>query len=790
MPTHPLEKIIRRLDPGWPPAQLDPDERLVLLDVATGKTLDKKPLLSLREIRGYLVNTQRNPVECEGPVCSIKSPETRLAMDVACRYEARCEKGDEKKLVAALARGDHAAALVDRFIADRVVDFVAGETAVGRDVCVDFLTLRGPLQAFIADRARSELGLILEVQVHPRPDPDRDLTAIPVRTELFPARVCDQDDQVEIRLATELEIDLSRRMRAVLFHHQSGGLEEAVRQVVRRVLADETTLHAFTYELTTTVRRRLLEAVNQRLAEEGRRISFLQLESRAGGDPAAGLGEIERAVTCKIADCTESIVVRHRLQLSLCDLGRFRSAGVGDLRTWVTERLEEITRDVLFDRRYLDLLLSFAPDEAQIKSRMEREVARIGYTVRQLVTAPALEPLRWREGLAIPDVDETFATFDSRIDVGLVIVVHGKIVDLRHPNLQRYLVPHSRLVDDVREAVLRETRRIMHRISPERFYMRFAYSDVAGEEAVRELLEGQLSALLAERFAIEDLSVTVKPKETELTRRLERLQRGLHTVEVTCTPLNRSGEEVTYRIDFDVLGVAPDGWYLFLAKGQPPSPEGANGARQVRPEEVELGRIREVIAEDVKSKVQIAPREILQFADLGRYRDLIEVLQQSVRRKVESVFGLVVRIINMNRLATFGEQRRGEAVAHAITTSLETGEKILEQKKSDLKLLYEKRSGMLKSDLLDMNDETVAFLEGRISALEKEVAPDQLGRGQDEVKVLFTDAAALSPADEWKRMAMGAPALSPPSEQGRLTEHPQDDAQSSDAAERAPDAPP
>lgn len=792
--SHPLDKVIRRLESNWLPTRLEAEEQLIIFDVGASKVLAKKPLISLgRDIRYYLVNTRRRPVECEGPVCQIKSASTRFSIDIVVRYDARCDKGNEEKLVAALVRGDRPAAVVDRFIGDRIEDFVASESAAARDACLEFPQLQGALQAYIADRARNELGLTLDVLA--RPQIADQIQVIAVKTDYFPARVCDHDDQVEIKITTELEIDPVNRMRAVLFHQRSAGLEECLRQVVRQVLAEQITFHSFTFELTSTVRRRLIEAINERLTQEGRRIAYLQIESRTDGYRAGGTGEIEHSVSCKIADCDYLIDVKHRLKLSLCDFGRFRNSGIEDLESWVTTRLEDITRDALFEKRYLDLLLAFRPDEIEIKTRMEREVGEVGYTVKQLITAPALEPLRWKEGFLIEDISDTFATRDSRIEVGLNIVVKGRISDLRNPNLQKYLTPRSKLFNDLREAVLRETRQIIHGVSPEHFYMRFAYSDEPSAPAVRETLEAQIGKLLADRFAIEDIGVIAKPLETELTKRLEHLQRGPHRVDVTCSPLNRGGEEVQYRIDFDILGVPPDGWYAFRAKchtfprkirkaisnnddriGEEISQINFENPFEdlevekaiIESAEQELQRVREVIAEDVKTKLQVAPREILQFTDLGRYRDLMQVIQQSLRDKVERVFGLRINIVNINRLATHGEQKGSESVRHAIDTSMDTGKEILSRKKADLLMLYEKRKEMLENDI-GSDDPVLADLEQRIKALEEEVSPDQFTRGQQEVKALLPGRRGNSRSEEWKRLALGEESAESPGEPARLT---------------------
>jgi hypothetical protein len=98
------------------------------------------------------------------------------------------------------------------------------------------------------------------------------------------------------------------------------------------------------------------------------------------------------------------------------------------------------------------------------------------------------------------------------------------------------------------------------------------------------------------------------------------LLEGPHSLEVDCFPLNdpSRGEQVTYRIEFDVEGVQENGWHTFRAKGFPSF-------------DAELERLREVMAQDIKSKVELAPREYRQFTDFGVQRQIEQVIHDSTR---------------------------------------------------------------------------------------------------------------------------------------------------------------
>jgi hypothetical protein len=139
-----------------------------------------------------------------------------------------------------------------------------------------------------------------------------------------------------------------------------------------------------------------------------------------------------------------------------------------------------------------------------------------------------------------------------------------------------------------------------------------------------------------------------------------------------------------------------------------------------------------------------------------------------VRAKVERVFGLRIQIINMNRLATYGEQKSRDAVRYAIDISMETGKEVLANKRADLAMLYGKRSEMINSGV-EGDDLILADLEQRIRKLEQEIAPDQMERGQQEVKSLLPAPPEGSRAEEWKRLALVNPSVDPATDRVRLT---------------------
>jgi hypothetical protein len=690
--AYPLDSIIRRLDPEALPALLGPDEKLVIFDARTCKALEKKPFLAFgRDLRYYLVCTRRLPLECRGPVLKLKSKTTRLTCNVELSYEVRCERGNEEKLVASLHRGEHPGVMLDEFLANGIEDFVNDPANATRDVCLDLLEVRAEAGAYLAERALAELGVSLEVHLWPQLE-DK-LQAQSAKPGFFPIRLKDHDREIDLKFTTDIEIDPDNRMQAVLRYSQVTTLEEKLKQVIRQTLAQEVRLHQFCYELTGTVRSLLIEAINQSLKDEGRKITYLLLESPVLGSRPPQLEEVEHLVECVIRDCEEKIQVVHHLQLSLSDLGRLRATGITNLGSWAKARLTDITRSALFDKTYLDLLL--APGWEAIKAAMEHEAAVIGYAVKQLIVVPHLPPLSWKDALPIDQYESSYVTKDSRVEVRLNIVVKGQIVNLNSPKLERYLRPSSKIADDMKETIRRETQMLMHRIDPERFYMRFDIFE-NGERPVREEIEEHLGKVLAERFDVEEISVVAKPLETDLSRRLSALQEKPQTLEVSNLSFTDHGssESVTYRIIYKIAGVHESGWHTFRSLRFTSADE-------------ESTSIKEILGECVKGMFQIVPGNCLQYENFKTKSQLQEVVRVAAASVLDA-FGLSIDITEVRRKETEGElsaQRKLQAAIReservAITAAEKSGD-------SDLLLLdmlNEKVHGLIEADA-DSSDE-------------------------------------------------------------------------------------
>lgn len=157
---YPLDSVIRAVDCSKPPDLYSSSEKLVIIDAKTGDILAKKPLMSFREIRCYVVSTQK---EAENDVLDdskVKDLATARAISLNITYQASCESGKEQDLVKALFKGDNPGAVVEQFIRQCLQDFVRDNKNNGINF-IDgyFQGLKEKAQDYISQRANQEINL-------------------------------------------------------------------------------------------------------------------------------------------------------------------------------------------------------------------------------------------------------------------------------------------------------------------------------------------------------------------------------------------------------------------------------------------------------------------------------------------------------------------------------------------------------------------------------------------------------------------------------------------------------
>ncbi|MEK8016135.1 MAG: hypothetical protein VSS75_004645 [Candidatus Parabeggiatoa sp.] len=703
---YPLDSVIRKVDCSKPPDDISHSEKRVIIDAKKGEVLPKKPLISFRDLRCYLVSTQ-NYANCEVWGCQIKHIATARAVSFNITYRASCESGKEADIVKLLFKGPNPQEVLGQFFKQYLQDFALKNNG-GHFIDDYFSGWQEKAEAYLNKRANQEIDLNLELRIS-LTDADK-IKPLQIQSDSFPVRVKDYAEEMNLKIKEAmLQVNEDNKINIIATNERSSELQALLQEKIGAFLRENVTLHEFCDQLESRLREKLIHHLNNVLLERGRKISALYLESSdivALRPKEAPLFKYE--IDCTIKDSPTPICVEHDVLMQLNDLGKYWAAKIEDLETWFKEQVKTITQTMLLEQRYADLILDFDSKDAQIehdiKKAVEQKANSIGYAIKHLFVIPNLDPIIIkREGISFEETNE-FVTYDARVRVRLSIVVEAEIN--RIENIKPYLHPQTKLLDEFKKVVTEQARLIIHKIEPERFYMRFWPSpDNPNEVSVEQELKKGISDKLKDVFQLENITITPKrdSKDDPLAERLHALQEGFHDFTVETFPLREAGHEesVTFNGKFQILAVDQFGWYTFQI-------------HNYQSKEKEIADIRSVLEQDIKTSLEPVPTEFIRYRDQKTKNEIHKIFNYSVK-KITEQFGLVVKIVNIERLPTASEkladsvrdshhQRALERLKTEDQMASETNEAHLKE----LEILLKKEQDLIEAGIEDDDPEMEA----------------------------------------------------------------------------------
>lgn len=630
---YPLDRVIQRVDADFPVPK-DSSQRLVTMDARTGRAVPRPRLFGWGEYRHYVVSNRNDPhhhahLEFE----PLRIPDVKHPVDVRVTAQVSCEAGNEEKLAEALF--DPAAPpfeALERRVHGWLLDQAGDDVPAFVARCIHE---REALQAEFAAALLRETGLRARFAL--ALDAEDALKTERVDTHLAVA-ASDYDEEQDLGIRLDLEVDERRRAEAILHHPRRHELDGLVTDEVKAFIRRNVSLQEYADGFATgPVRDALVRHLNAVLAPVGRKAGVLVLQTKAV--PVQPSPPREIRVRCKVLEYPELIVIANKVLLRLADMARYHSAGSPELDGWLRSTLDALVPQVLFDARYIDLLIRFGPWEERIRKGLEEAAEAIGYEIRHIITVPDLEQIRLRAPFPI-EREGTFQTRLRNVEAKLQVVISACI-----PNLERIEDLLNRR-EDVRarmeEAVLAALRERLHAIEPERFYMRFAFTDprVPGE---RQSVEAELTKLVRDRlqaapFHAEVLSIVIKQLDTELAERFNRLQNGICPFSMVIESYH--GGTVTLAGDFRVSGVDPDGWHLF----QRLSPD--------------IDAIGNELTTHLLSRLRPLRSEALTFREESERATIERLVCGFAHEFGTQQFGLILDVMNIRREPTPEEARR------------------------------------------------------------------------------------------------------------------------------------
>ena len=446
---------------------------------------------------------------------------------------------------------------------------------------------------------------------------------------------------------------------------------------------------------------------------------------------------VDHEVACRIKNY--ELQVKVNLALNLVDQRLFRKANIDNVDTYVRQRIESIVQNELLSISYAQLVREFTPKgiQGKIKNAIDKFTAGIGFSVTQLVAIPQLDIFQWLDQFHfVTDEDENgvtlqdqeYATKDSRINVKLSIAVNGRVSGFHGDFMEKLLRPDIDLRLKMKEVVIEVCRNFLHETEPSDFYFHFGSKSSSGY-SFESSLEGLIRAKLEKEYNAEDLSIIIKPVDTEITRRFKGLQRGAHQVRVT----NFLGE-VDIDIWYKVLAIHPDGWSRFQANDYDSTEtEIAEISRKVKNYvEYYLNNILPVDFNDSRDtefhkqlETIISGPKMFNGSPFG-FNDWLDIGEKPkcAKSEVISEFGLVIQKtdirINTNEFekGLIADRLDERHIKELRSTQRKAQAKLLlEGETQDLETLQEKRKEALEAE----DDELVEQLDEQIRAIGQSV---------------------------------------------------------------------
>jgi hypothetical protein len=643
------------------------EAKIIRVDIKKGQIMPRKILMGLRRhVRYYRVSTGSS---AEASVeITVKDFSSKLSVVVNISYQVKCPPGNEEKLVLALYKGDNPTTVFNRLIDTLVQDFAALKRKNDVNPVLEYFKYREELKKHLVRTILEKVGL--EAEIILALADEKELKTFTIKSRDFSLRVNDFDDEMSLRFETGLAVSNNNRIYAVLDYPHRGELETFIQDHIKKYVLENIPLHDFAYHLNHSVKQKIIVMLNHLLEKKGREVAWLRLESIFSATSVEDTMKLQHTVQCDIKDYSKKIEVEHKLLMQLEDIGKYKAKQPGKgLKEWMEEKLNEITQNALFEKRYVDILLDFEKPEddrqtlKDIKKDMQEFAGSIGYTVKHLIVEPNMKPLIVkRDGFLVQKTGD-FSTLNNKVNVKLDIVVTGHLRDLS--KIPQYITPEKDIIVEMEQVIYNESEKQMHSVDPEKFYMPFKFPD---EESIEDMLKIGIKERLESIFFACDVNVIIKRLETDLIQRILNLINGNpYHLDIEVMPLRGRGaqEEVAFEVEFLVETVSR--WNTFIYKN-------------FESHSQEINKIKEALEKDISEKFQTIPFGVLSFIRKEESRMLLEIARKS-HSKIVVVFGLDIKISYVKRKPTPAEEAQKKILGKRVLAQIETETGIIEKEK-------------------------------------------------------------------------------------------------------------
>ena len=619
-------------------------------------------------------------------------------VSLSVNYQAGFEPSDRDRVASAFASSKSFTGEIDKKLQTWIAQFI--EHTKPEYFLDRYVTQVIELQSNLCQRAKTEVGLKLDLRVQLEKQHQLLPISISATKQPFPltVRVKDCDDELQLRVRTDLNYDESNIVNAVLrsLPDQEIPIVNLVTKKIKEFLVESVTINEFSYELKTTVRDNLATFLNQNLLDYGRKVEFLSLESDAVTTIPQEIIEIEHRVICNVQGYSKPVEVKNIIQLLPKDLSMFRKmlptnqkdGEPSPLDVWVKSKLDKIVKPLLLNQRYINILTKFDPIASAIKIGMENEAKLIGFSAEHIVSVPDLEHFELTREFTLDDVEGSeYLTNNTNVKVKLNTATTARIIDFT--KIEAYL---DKSTEDIKKLMQNAIQRViqekLNNVVPERYYMHFYHDDQGRslEEEIREIIIKKLT----ESFGAEVKSVVARPIDTAIVTHYKELRGRIGSFKFEISPLS-AGQPVKFEADFQISGVEKDSWHVFqeriesMHRSQEPrrkelkrlhdkfdnelrdydnDDDDFNPIKEkihsIEEELSGIDNIRKSIEKTIQRRLNLLDSDMIAYSDYRNLEAMEREINSWAREGVKSQYGLEITIENLKRDRTLEETWKSE----------------------------------------------------------------------------------------------------------------------------------
>jgi hypothetical protein len=615
--SYPLDNIIKSVDKKKFLSSA-PEQRCII-ECKSGKAKDRAGRF---ENVDYFLVTHSVTVKHTGSSIHIED-DTGRYIDICPSYRVSCPPGNQTRVAENLySEASGPAVVLDRIIESWIIKAAGANVA---DFIDTYLAQRASLQAQIVDDARAHIGLDLKGIELALDDEEAALKTLRLEFKSLLVGVSDFEEEQSLNFIGDLRVDERNKINAIATHKQRWKLNDRIQEEILEFFSEKVELEQLYGDLVI-VRDDLKRYLNERLKWAGRQFGNVFLK-RAVLEEIPPFIKKAIPVRLEVPEYPDEIKIDNRIEMVRKDAAKFKANKPESLEDWITEQVEQVVSSVFFGKTYVDILLKREQLQDEIKIELNRRAAAIGYTIRQLITIPDLEPITWLDKIEF-EVDDEYTTRASQ-KVRLKVSVKAKLSSLR--DVESYLNRRQSVPAAMKEDCYSDLRQFIHEIDSENFYA-FEYP-VGKEDSVRTQIIELIRTMLVHRFNADVISIAPEMGETDITVRERTLKRQWQDF-VAVVETRRDLGQVTVTGKFRVTGIDPGYWIVFESQ------------------DFGIEEVRKHIEDTISAAFSMASPTTVNFTDEMSKSGLEEALNRICGDSVSRAYGVRIALENVDRRGT------------------------------------------------------------------------------------------------------------------------------------------